>query len=143
MMLCLREQFTPQGYYVDTKPFVTILVYLLGLTALWRSYQQNKYLFFVGLVAAIFLAVTFVVLQSNWNHYRLIVPAYPLMILLLFSAVYYILSLPKLRSFQFLLFLSALIISFYMLQDTSAASAKAGKLKNEYSGLTPDWLHYA
>ena len=142
-MLGLRETFTPKGYYVETKPVITVLVYLLGLSGLWFSFKQNKYLFFSGIVTAIFLTVSFVVLQTSWNQYRLIVPAYPLMILLLFSAIYYILSLPKLRSFQFLLFVPAVVIFSGMLSDTSEASAKAGKLKDEYSGLTPDWLHYA
>lgn len=143
VMLGLRETFTPKGYYVETKSIITIFVYLLGLSGLWFSYKQNKYLFFSGIVAMIFLTVTFVILQTTWNQYRLIVPAYSLVILLLFSALYYILNLPKLRSFQFLLFVPAIIIFFSMLSDTSNASAKAGKLKNEFSGLTPDWLHYA
>ena len=143
VMLGLRETFTPEGFYVATKPVITVLTYLLGLTGLWFSYKKNKYLFFSGIVTAIFLVVTFVILQTVWNQYRLIVPAYPLMILLLFSGIYYVLSLPRFRSFQFLLFVPAVIICFGMLADTSDASEKAGKLKNEYSGLTPDWLNYA
>ena len=142
-MLGLRETFTPQGFYVETIPLITVSVYLLGLTGLWFTYQQNKYLFFSGIVAGVFLLVTFVILQTFWNQYRLIVPAYSFMVLLLFSAVYYILTLPKLRSFQFLLFVPAVIIFFGMLSDTTKAAAEARKLKDEYSGLTPDWLHYA
>jgi len=143
VMLGQRETYTPEGFYVETKPAITIFVYLLGLTGLWFSYKQNKYLFFSGIVVGIFLAVTFLVLQTVWNQYRLIVPAYSLMILLLFSGIYYVLSLPKLRSFQFLMFVPVVIICFSMLTDTSEASKQAGKLKNEYSGLTPDWLNYA
>ena len=143
VMLGMRDTFTPEGIFVATKPVVTVLVYLLGLTGLWFSYKQNKYLFFSGFIAGIFLMVTFVVLQTTWNQYRLIVPAYPLMILLLFSAVYYVLKLPGFRPFQFLLFVPVVIISFGTLSDTSETAKKTGKLKNEYSGLTPDWLHYA
>ena len=143
VMLGLRETFTSEGFYVDTQPVVTIFVYLLGLTGLCFSFKQNKYLLFSGIVVGVFLVVTFVVLQTIWNQYRLIVPAYPLMILLLFSGIYYILSLSKLRSFQFLLFVPVVVICFRMLPDTSKASEQAGKLKNEYSGLTPDWLNYA
>ena len=143
VMVGLRDNFTSDGFYVNTIPAITVIVYLLGLTGLWFSYRQNRYLFFSGVVAGISLIVTFVILQSNWNQYRLIVPAFPLMLLLLFSAVYYVLKLPKLRSFQFLILVPAIILFFSTLSDTSEASAKAGKLKNEYSGLTPDWLHYA
>ena len=82
-------------------------------------------------------------LQTHWNQYRLIVPAYPLMILLLFSGIYYLLSLRKLRYFQILLFVPVIIISYNMLSDTIDARAKTRKLKNEYSDLTPDWFHYA
>jgi hypothetical protein len=122
---------------------MTIFIYLLGLTGLWFSYRQNKYLFFSGMVTVVFLAVTFVILQTNWNQYRLIVPAYPLMILLLLSGMYYFFSLPKFRKWQFLLFVPVIIICFSMLSDTSDAASETGKLKNEYSGLTPDWLNYA
>lgn len=142
VMLGLRETFTPEGFYVETKPWITVLVYLLGLTGLCFSYKRNKYLFFSGIVTGTFLVVTFVVMQIVWSQYRLIVPVYPLMILLLFSGIYYILSLPGLRPFQFLLLVPVVIICFGMLTDTSEASEKAGKLKNEYSGLTPDWLNY-
>ena len=143
VMLGLRETFTPEGFYVATKPLVTVFIYLLGLTGLWFSYKQNKYLFFSGIVVGTFLVVSFVVLQTIWNQYRLIVPAYPLMILLLFSGIYYVLSLPKFRSYQFLLFVPVIVISFRMLADTSEARATTRKLKNEYSGLTPDWFNYA
>ena len=143
IMLGLRDTYTAEGYFVPLKPVITILIYLLGLTGLWFSYKQNRYLFFSGVFAGIFLIISFVILQTNWNQYRMIVPAFPVMILLLFSGVYYLLSLPKLRSFQFLLLIPTVIIFFYTLSDTSEATQKAGKIKNEYSGLTPDWLHYA
>ena len=143
VMLGLRDTFTPEGFFVDTKPAITVFIYLLGLTGLWFSYKQNKYLFFSGIVAGVFLIVTFVILQTNWNQYRLIIPAYSFMVLLLFSAIYYIFSLPKLRSFQFLLFFPVVILFFTMMSDTSETSVKKRKLKNEYSDLTPDWLHYA
>lgn len=143
VMLGLRNTFTPEGFFVDTKPAITVFVYLLGLTGLWFSYKQNKYLLFSGIVTGVFLIVTFVILQTVWNQYRLIVPVYPFIVLLLFSAVYYILSLPKLRSFQFLIFLPAIIFVFTTLSDTSKTYEKTRKLKDEYSSLTPDWLHYA
>ncbi len=142
-MLGVRDTFTPQGVFVNVKPGITLLVYLLGLTGIWFSYKQNKYLLFSGFAVGLFLVVTFVILQTNWNQFRLIVPAYPLMILLLFTALYYILSLPRFRSYQFLLFVPAVVLFFTILSDTAEAAEKAGKLKNEYSGLTPDWLHYA
>ncbi len=141
-ILGLRETYTSEATFVDEKPMITILVYLLGLIGLWLSYRQNRYIFFSGIVAGISLVVTFIILQTSWNQFRLIIPEYSLMVLLLFSAVYYILKLPKFRSWQFVLFIPVVILFFAMLSDTSKAVQEAGKLKNEYSGLTPDWLHY-
>ena len=143
IMIGFRKTFTSEGFFVHTIPAITVIVYLLGLTGLFFSYRQNRFLFFSGVVAGAFLIVTFIVLHAHWNQFRLIVPAYPLMILLLFSGLYYVMSIPKLRWLQFLLFAPAVIIFFTMLADTSDAAAKAGKLKNEYSGLTPDWFNYA
>ncbi len=143
VMLGLRKMFTVEGIYGAPIPAITILVYLLGLTSICFSYKRNRYLFFSGIATGMFLVVSFVILQTTWNQYRLIVPAFPLMILLLVSALYYLLKLPRLRSFQFLLFVPVVIILSCTLTDTSEATEKTGKLKDEYSGLTPDWLHYA
>jgi len=143
VMLGLRDEFTPEGFYVNTIPPITIIVYLLGLTSLFFSYKQNRFLFFAGVVVGLFLIVTFFVLQTQWNQYRLIVPVYPLMILLLFSALYYLLKLPKLKSFQFLFFIPVIVLFFNIMSNTSEASTKARKLENEFSGLTPDWYNYA
>jgi hypothetical protein len=143
IMSGIYHKFDADGMFVSAGPLYTVLVYLFGLTGVWFAYKRNKYLFFAGILTGVFLAVSFLVLQVTWNQYRLIVPVYPFMALLLFSAVYYLLSLPKLRPFQLLLAAPVVICLAAIASDTSEAVRQADKLENEYSGLTPDWLHYA
>ncbi len=141
-MLGLRERYTPDSLFIPSHPVYILLLYLIGLAGIGFSFKRNRTLFFAGMVTAGFLAVTFLVLQTSWNQYRLIVPVYPFMILLLFYAAYSLLSLPQFRTYQFLLALPFVILLFGALADTRQAVETGSGLKGKYSGLTPDWIHY-
>ncbi|MDR1668236.1 MAG: hypothetical protein LBS03_11205 [Bacteroidales bacterium] len=135
--------YNAEGLFMPAKAVYVVAVYLVGLAGIWFSYRRNKYLFFAGTAAGVFVVTSFLILQVSWSQYRLIVPAYPFMVLLLFAATYYLLSLPRLRSFQFLFFVPVVICLSGILDDTSKAIRQMDKVENEYSDLTPDWLHYA
>jgi hypothetical protein len=141
VMLGIRDNFADDGVYSQVKPMISILVYLLGLSGIWLSFKNNKYLFFTGLVTAFFILVTFVILQVSWNQIRLIIPIFSLLLLLLLTALHYLGQIPKLRLCR-LLIIPVTILFFPILSTTSQAVKEARKIKNEYSGLTPDWLHY-
>jgi hypothetical protein len=142
MMLGLRERNNPDGSFTPSHPVYVILMYLIGLTSIYFSFKRNRYLFFTAIVTTGFLVVTFFILQTSWNQYRLIVPVFPFMILLAGYAVYSLLSLPKFRAYQFLLVI--LFLPFFMntLSDTRQAIKTTSRIKSKYSGLTPDWVHY-
>jgi len=127
---------------MTVNPIYSILIVLLSLTGLIFSFKKNKYLFFTGLVTGSFLLVSFVVLQSKWDQSRLIIPVVPFLIMMLFSAIYYLSSLPKTKVFQFFL----PFVAFVMLLQTLASTAMAVKTSNEnsgkYGGFTPDWKNY-
>lgn len=123
-------------------PFVAILVYLISCVGLYFSFKRNRYIFFTGLVAGSFLLVTFISLQTMWMQSRLIIPVFPLLLLIILAALYYTLLKSKSSLVQSLFFLPVLIMFFSTWSVSMPAIRDARKLKNEYSGLNPDWQNY-
>lgn len=126
----------------DNSAFFTLLVYGIAIAALVFTYKKNKSIFATIMLAGAFLLTTFIILQSFWNQERLIIPVYLYLILLIFAFLYYLLSMPKLKSLQFLLFIPLFILIIVGLRTTSTSVSAVQKIVNEYSGLTPDWLNY-
>ena len=141
-MLGFRSTFTAEGNYVPVKPIITIIIYILGLTGVFLAYRNNKALFFTSLYAGISIVVTFFIIHAFWNQERMIVTSFPLLIMVLFGALYYFFNLKPFRSFQILILIPVAFVFFCSLSDTSQAVKKAQKLTNEYSGLTSDWRNY-
>lgn len=123
-------------------PFLAILIYLLAIVGLFFTYKKNKYIFFSGIVAGTFLVVTFFSIQAFWNQERLIIPVVPFVLLIIFAGFYYILFKKGFRPLQFLFVVLVALLTIAALKDTTKAVGEARKIKDEYSGLTPDWLHY-
>ncbi|MFZ4547898.1 MAG: ArnT family glycosyltransferase, partial [Bacteroidales bacterium] len=121
---------------------MTILLYVLTIGSLVVTYIKNKYLFFVGLLAGAFLLVTFVILQTRWDQSRLVIPVVPLLLLMLFSLIYYVSSMPKLKILQLAIPVAALLIFFQSLAVTAVAIKANNEVKGMYGGLTPDWKNY-
>jgi hypothetical protein len=118
----------------------TLLIYALSIGGLIYSYKRSRYLFFTILTAGAFLIVTFIVLQVFWNQERLIIPVYPYILLTLLGCLYYFLQ--NKRALQFLYFIPIIILFISGFSDTVKTIPQTRKLKNEYSGLTPDWVNY-
>ena len=141
-MLGFRDSTTAEGVYAPVKPIISILVYFLGLAGIYLSYRKNKALFFTSLFAGISVVVTFFIIHAFWNQQRMIVTAFPLLIMVLFGAFYLFLEMKPFRSFQILILIPLAFVFFCSLSDSSQAVKKAQKLTNEYSGLTSDWRNY-
>ncbi len=121
---------------------VTLFVYLLAIGSLIITYIKNKYLFFSGLLTGSFLLVTFIVLQTKWDQSRLIIPAIPMLILMLFAFVYYISSIKKYKILQVVVPVMALLVFFQSLAVTAVAVKSNQEISGRYGGLTPDWKNY-
>ena len=121
---------------------VTVLIYLLGLGSLLITYKKNKYLFFIGLVAGAFLLVTFVVLQTKWDQSRLIIPAVPMLLLMIFALFYYSSKIKRFSLLQISIPVLALLIFFQSLAATAVAVKANMEISGIYGGLTPDWKNY-
>jgi hypothetical protein len=121
---------------------VTLLVYLMSLGALGLTYRKNRYLFFTGLVAGAFLLVSFIILQTKWDQSRLIIPAVPYLLLLIFSFFYYGSSWRNLKLLQLAVPVLAVLVLFQSLGATGSTIKENSGISGKYGGLTPDWKNY-
>ena len=115
-------------------------IFLAGLVV---SYRRNRYLFFAGFYSLIFLAISFVVLQTTWDQTRIIIPFLLYILLMLFAALYYLLSVKQLRRFQWIFPVVFIVLAGFSLSATSKVMQTVRKIDGPYYGLSPDWENYA
>lgn len=121
---------------------VTILIYLLSIGSLIITFRKNKYLFFTGLLTGSFLVITFIVLQTKWDQSRLIIPAVPMLILMLFSLIYYVSGVKQYKMLQVAVPVLAVLIFFQSLAVSAGAIKTNQEISGRFGGLTPDWKNY-
>ncbi|MDP4207403.1 MAG: hypothetical protein Q8928_01185 [Bacteroidota bacterium] len=133
---------------LDVSPFLTIIVWVILGLALYQAFRKNKLLLFVGLYTVAMCATTFIALQAQWDQWRMIIIVFPLMLLLVFGAVYYSTKSAKMRAYQ-IVFPVLAIILFFGSFGVTAKNAKTQKDilvhnlgGNVLYGLTPDWENY-
>lgn len=131
-----------------TTPFLTYIIFALVIIALIFTFKKNKYLLFTVIYGAGLASVTFFAVQAHWDQPRLSIVFYPILILTLFAGIYYLLSLKKLKSFQFLLPIVIIILFFASFKMTISKTSEHAKTLqanlsgNMYYGMTPDWVNY-
>lgn len=131
---------------LSCNPFVTLILYALFVFAVIRSFKQNKHLLFTAIYTATMLGITFIVLQKIWDQYRLIVPFFPFILLLLLYALneLRILAKNKFINIAFTgLIVFATLSSFAISFDKVDLLTLRKNLKgNKLLGYTDDWVHY-
>ena len=140
IIMGLRHQtlMAPMSNY----PLLAILICALAVGTLCFTFKKNKFIVYTIILSGCFLIVTFVILQVFWNQERLIIPVYPYILMILLGFFYYLLTKEKYRSLQVLILVPVLALFISGMNDTIKNIGNARKLKNEYSGLTPDWRNY-
>lgn len=129
-------------------PILTWIVYTICIIALVFAFKRNKTLFFTILYTGVVCFVTFFAVQAHWDQPRLLIPLYPLLLIVLFSGLYFVLKQEKLRKFQFLFLLSIFIVFGASFKQTlskvkeHAPSLQASLSGNKFYGMTPDWVNY-
>ena len=129
-------------------PFLTIVVYLLLLVAIYGIFKKNKYLLFSGIYLVSMLGITFVILQTIWESTRLIIPYFSLLLIFVLLGIYELFKFQKLKNFQFI-FPVVVAILFYTTFKVSTVKIKENQKNlssslqgNILAGLTPDWKNY-
>ena len=127
---------------MSVSSIVSVLIYFLAIGSLFITYKKNKYLFFTGLLTSTFLLISFIILQTKWDQSRLIIPAVPMLLLMIFSLIYYISGIKKYRMLQIVVPILALLIFFQSLAVTAGSVKVNQEISGRYGGLTPDWKNY-
>ncbi|MEN8119006.1 MAG: hypothetical protein ABFS35_01605 [Bacteroidota bacterium] len=129
-------------------PFLTILVYLVLLIAIYGIFKKNKYLLFSGIYLATMLGITFIILQTIWESTRLIIPFFPFLLMFILTGIYELFKFQKLKNLQFI-FPVVVAILFYTTFKVSTVKVKENQKNlssslrgNILAGLTPDWKNY-
>jgi len=134
--------FRKGGRETGSLPWLTILTILSFCGLLLMIVRKNLYLFFTSIYTALSMAGIFIITQAMWMQDRLIIPYYPLIILLLMAFCYYLFCLNGLTRFQFIFPLLSLFLIISTLQVTVGDIKVVNQIKNKYSGLSPDWENY-
>jgi hypothetical protein len=133
----------------DILPFLTVIIVMLIIVGLfWAFRNKNKILLFVGIYLVSILLFTFLILQKQWDQWRLIIIIFPLMLLFILSTIYYTFKSESFKSLQFLLPVFSIILFLTTFNTTS----KSVKLQSDILsknlegnilyGLTPDWQNF-
>ncbi|MDO9257170.1 MAG: hypothetical protein Q7U54_16745 [Bacteroidales bacterium] len=127
---------------MSVSSIVSVFIYILSIGSLVITFKKNKYLFFTGLLAGAFLLISFLILQTKWDQNRLIIPAIPLLILMIFSFIYYVSCIKEYKLLQVAVPLLAILIFFQSIAVTAGAIKGNQKISGKYGGLSPDWKNY-
>jgi len=127
---------------VESIPVLSVFTWLLIIASIIISFRKNKYLLFTGIYVVVFILFTFLLTQTDWRQSRLIIPFFPLILLLLLSVFFSFLNNGFLRKFQWVFPLLIVIIFWLEIKTSFAEIRNARKIEGKYYGLTPDWENY-
>ncbi len=127
---------------------LTLIIYALFFVAIYYAFKKNRYLLFTGIYLMVLIGITFVIVQTRWDQDRLILVYFPLVLLFLFSGIYYLGKQKSMKFIQALLPVLFIIIFFTNLNVTSRKVKENDEYLmqslagNTFYGMTPDWINY-
>ncbi|WP_430815737.1 ArnT family glycosyltransferase [Carboxylicivirga sp. RSCT41] len=129
-----------------TISLLTILIYALFGFSTVRAFKNNKHLLFVAVYLVTMLGITFIVLQKLWDQYRLIIPFFPFMVLIL---LYGVLEFSRNKKSKLQQYLFIILVGISVVSTTAQSLSKIDlltlrkNLKGDvYEGYTDDWRNY-
>lgn len=133
---------------IEIAPILTFFTVVIFVAAFIMVFRKNKMLLLTGIYIGSMLLASFIILQKQWDQWRLIIIYFPLMLLFTFTAFYYLFKKPDLKSFQFVL--PGLLVLFFFTSFgvtsknvTVQQEIISKNLKGNYLyGWTPDWQNF-
>nr|WP_321450330.1 glycosyltransferase family 39 protein [uncultured Carboxylicivirga sp.] len=134
------------GASITYNGLITCLLYGLFIFGFIKSFKENKYLQFTAIYIAVMLGITFIVLQKIWDQYRLIVPFFPFILLMIFYSLNKLRQAVKLKVLGYLFAglvaystLSSFVVSFNKVDLMTLRKNING---DKLLGYTDDWVNY-
>jgi hypothetical protein len=132
----------------DKSWFVTAIVAVLLLIALYYAIKRSKVMLFVALIIGGSMTATFIALQQSWDQMRMVVIYIPMLLLLLAWGTQQLAG-EKGYGFLHLVLPVVLALIFFKTLGYSIDKMKANQKVlaknisgNPYYGFTPDWQNF-
>jgi len=132
----------------DKSGFVTIVLVLLFLLAVFFAFRRSKIMLFISIYLAGSIAATFIALHQSWDQMRMIVIFIPMLLIFLVWGIQQ-LSVSKRYTYTGIVLLIFLTVVFVRTFDQTSDKIKVNRkvlsrnIKgNPYYGFTPDWQNY-
>jgi hypothetical protein len=132
----------------DKSWFITLVVMVLFLIALYFAFKRSRIMLFVALYLGASVSATFFALQQSWDQMRMVVIYFPMLLLLLGWGIQQLAS-RKGFGFLYIVLPGLLILIFFKSLGHTVDKAKSNQkvLKknlagNLYYGFTPDWQNF-
>ncbi len=130
----------------STRGMLSIVLYGLFALSAFKAFKQNKYLLFVAIYLLTMLGITFIVLQKLWDQYRLIIPYFPFMVLILLYGLWDFSRTHKNKLMQYLFFglvaISSLSTARQSFSKIDLLTLRKNLKGDLYEGYTDDWRNY-
>jgi hypothetical protein len=132
----------------DKSWFITALVALLFLIALFYAYKRSKIMLFVSIYLGASVSATFIALQQSWDQMRMVVIYFPMLLLLLAWGIQQVATRKGFRIMATVLLVLLALIFFKTIGqsfDKMKANRKvlAKNIRgNKYYGFSPDWQNF-
>jgi hypothetical protein len=132
----------------QTSGLLTLFLYIVFFAALFYSFKDSKTMLFLSMYAAIFLGIVFIILQTSWDQDRLIITVVPLMVLILFYMLYYLLQNKLPAAFQFGFYVIAAVILFLNFSKTQTKVSEFSEIQEKNKegdllyGFPSEWHNY-
>jgi hypothetical protein len=132
----------------DKSWFVTAIVVILILIALYYAFRRSKVMIFVTLTVAGSMAATFIALQQSWDQMRMVIIYIPMLLIILAWGTQQLAG-KKGYGFLFIVLPVVLLLIFFKTLGYSIDKMKANQKVlsknisgNRYYGFTPDWQNF-
>lgn len=130
----------------ETSTATTLLLYALFGCGVFRAWRRNRAILLLAITAATAMGATFLILQTLWDQYRLIVPYIALCYIVILYGVYHILWLISKKNAAIgvaLLGLLSGLMSFSLTAKTVDTPTLRKNLDGDpLYGYTTDWYNY-
>ncbi|MEP7265710.1 MAG: hypothetical protein ABI772_14490, partial [Bacteroidota bacterium] len=123
--------------------FLTIVFFVITLVVILRN--KNHYMQFTMIYALVMMALTFTVLQKQWDQPRMVLVYVPYILMIMFYGIYYIVKSSPVQ-FLYLAFIGVFIFSS-LITSSGKAIANIPLLKKNANGdllygYTEDWVNF-
>jgi len=145
MVLGLRADDVAQEPFA----YLTIIAYTVIVIAFVYIFYKNKAVMFAGLYSGISLTLSFIMLQKQWDQWRMLMPFYPLIFMVVISAIYYFtkefyrISIVKYAALAIVVLLLFATLGRTKNRVVLQKDILSHALKGDFLyGKTPDWVNF-